>query len=152
MAVSELVEEALDNPSKRILKVLSAAEEQGWTTGVVSVCVRLSRGDVVAAARKATKADLRCKACHETTPVDGRTICPACRSLGRTAVAEEAPAEEALPFYATWIMKGWTEKGSPSWSFMGSRASNGQALSEADILVYLANPDVIHPDFAEEYA
>lgn len=107
--ISELVEEALDNPSKRILKVLNEAEELGWTTGVVSVCVRLSKPD--------DKPD----------------------RIG----------EVAFPFYATWILKGWTPTGKPSWSFQGSRASNGQALSEADILLYLKSPEIIHPDFED---
>lgn len=103
---AELAQEALDNTTPRMLKVLKAAEELGWTAGVTSVTVRLSRPD--------DKPD-------------------------RTGAV-------ALPFYATWVLKGWTPTGRPSWSFMGARASNGQALSEADIMTYLEDPSVIYPE------
>src|SRR5262249_51124734 len=43
--LSDLTQEALDNPTPRMLKVIAAAEEQGWTTGRISVCVRLSKPD-----------------------------------------------------------------------------------------------------------
>jgi hypothetical protein len=42
---SELAEEALDNPTKRMLKVIDAAEEQGWTVGRITLAVRLSKPD-----------------------------------------------------------------------------------------------------------
>jgi hypothetical protein len=43
--LSNLTAEALDNPTARALKVIAAAEEQGWTTGRISLSVRLSRPD-----------------------------------------------------------------------------------------------------------
>jgi hypothetical protein len=39
-----------------------------------------------------------------------------------------------------------TEAGRLSWRFAGARASNGQALNFGDILVYLEDPSVIHPE------
>lgn len=42
---SELTESALDQLPARIIKVLEAADEQGWTQGKVSLCVRLSKPD-----------------------------------------------------------------------------------------------------------
>ena len=41
--LSELVSQALDEPTKRALKVVEKAEELGWTVGKVSLCVRLSK-------------------------------------------------------------------------------------------------------------
>jgi hypothetical protein len=45
MSSSELAQEALDNPTSRMLKVLAAAEEEGWTVGRISLAVRLSGPD-----------------------------------------------------------------------------------------------------------
>lgn len=112
MIVSEagaaaLAAAALDETPKRILAVLEAASELGWTQGRVSLCVRLSRpGDM-----------------------------------------PDRAGNVALPFYVTWTLDGFTPKtGRPSWHFAGARASNGQALNEADIMVYLEDPSVIHPE------
>lgn len=47
--LSELTAEVLDNPTQRALKIIELAEELGWTTGKISLCVRLSRpGDPLA--------------------------------------------------------------------------------------------------------
>jgi hypothetical protein len=108
--IEELVEEALDNPTPRMLKVLAEAEEQGWTQGRISVCVRLSK--------------------PEDKP--------------------DRAGNVALPFYATWELVGWTPTGKPSWRFLNAAASNLQPLSEGDILTYLADPEVIHPDWEGE--
>jgi hypothetical protein len=40
--VAERVQLALDDTSKRILKVLDEAEANGWTVGLVTVAVRIS--------------------------------------------------------------------------------------------------------------
>lgn len=106
MTLAELTSEALDNPTPRMLKVISAAEEEGWTAGRITLAVRLSRPE--------DKPD-------------------------RAGVV-------ALPFYAIWELTGWTEKGRPSWHFLGAKAKNGQALSEQDILLYLESPEVIYPE------
>lgn len=57
----------------------------------------------------------------------------------------------ALPFYATFVVNGRTPKtGKVSWSFFGAMAKNNQPLSEDDIAIYLANPEVIWPEPPEE--
>jgi len=109
--LSELVSEALDNPTQRALKVIDQAEELGWTVGKVSLCVRLSK--------------------PEDTPGP------------RTGAL-------ALPFYATWTCDGRTPTGRLSWHFDGAAAKNLQSLSEDDIAVYLAHPEVIYPQPPEE--
>jgi hypothetical protein len=60
--------------------------------------------------------------------------------------AEPRSGAVALPFYATWELTGWTQKGKPSWHFLGARAKNGQPLSEGDIMAYLEDPSVIYPE------
>jgi hypothetical protein len=108
---TELVAEALDRLPGRILKVLEEAGELGWTTGKVSLCVRLSKPDDIP---------------------------------DRAGVV-------ALPFYCTWTLDGFTPKtGKPSWHFLSAAASNGQPLSEGDILTYLEDPSVIRPEPPEE--
>lgn len=105
--LSKLTAEALDNPTKRALKVIDTAEELGWTAGRISLSVRLSKPD------------------DKPEPRDQAV---------------------ALPFYATWELRGWTPTGKPSWTYLGARAKNSQPLSEGDILAYLADPSLIYPE------
>lgn len=53
--------------------------------------------------------------------------------------------DDALPFFARWDLTV-TNEGKRSWRFQGARAQNGQPLAFNDIKVYLADPDVIHPE------
>lgn len=143
MTAAELVQEALDNTTKRMFKVLDEAEANGWDAPVVSVCVRLTKGKP--ANPRAAKRKLICPGCNSSELVNGRQLCAACTVSG-VIVTPEPEEPPALPFFATWLLKGWTKGGKGSWSFDCARASNGQALSEDDILTYLNDPSVIYPE------
>lgn len=54
--------------------------------------------------------------------------------------------DDALPFFARWDLSVNTDTGKKSWRFQGARAQNGQALNYNDVLTYLNDPDVIHPE------
>jgi hypothetical protein len=136
----ELAEEALDNPTPRILKALTEAEERGWTIGKVTTVVRLSK--------PSGPRQENCPGCGTARLTAGRPICQACRTLGRKA--EPVIDYDGLPFYATWELTGWTPKGKPSWHFAGAQAANGQRLNERDIFTYLEDPSVIYPEPPED--
>lgn len=63
-----------------------------------------------------------------------------------TSLVVRLTKDEALPFFIRWDLSFDPETGKKSWRFQGARAQNGQALNYNDALLYLQDPDVIHPE------
>lgn len=126
--------EALENPSKRLLKALRVAEDRGWTEGTVLVKVLLHQP---VPARESVR---DCPACPTGRTEKGNSTCRACFAEGRRAPLSVRAQEAGWPLQATWKMKGKTPTGKPSWGLVSAVLPGGRKVSEGELLKYLEDP------------